>query len=53
MTLPPTPIWHYAIQIVTGTADVPVRDKNGSPLTAGTMIVFQAISDNGTGDAQD
>ena len=27
-------------------------DKNGSPLPAGTMIVFQAISDNGTGDAR-
>ncbi|MFI0399666.1 MAG: hypothetical protein ACH34X_11320 [Thiolinea sp.] len=33
------PIWHYARQIVTGTADVPVLDKNGAPLTAGTMIV--------------
>lgn len=46
------PVWHYARQIVTGTADVPVLDKNGAPLTAGTMIVFQAISDNGTGDAR-
>ena len=49
MTLP---IWHYARQVVTGTADVPVLDKNGSQLPAGTMIVFQAISDNGTGDAR-
>ena len=46
------PIWHYARQIVTGTTDVPVLAKNGSPLPAGTFIVFQAISDNGTGDAQ-
>ena len=52
VTLPPEPVWHYARQIVTGTADVPVRDKNGSPLPAGTLIVFQAISDNGTGDAR-
>lgn len=51
MTLPPT-IWHYARQIVTGTVDVLVRDKNGSPLPTGTMIVFQAISDNSTGDAR-
>lgn len=50
--LPPEPVWHYARQIVTGTADVLVRDKNGSPLPTGTMIVFQAISDNGTGDAR-
>lgn len=46
------PIWHYARQIVTGTADVPVLDKNSTPLPAGTFIVFQAISDNGTGDAR-
>lgn len=46
------PVWNYARQIVTGTSDVLVLDKNGSPLTAGTMIVFQAISDNGTGDAR-
>lgn len=52
VTLPPEPVWHYARQIVTGTTDVPVRDKNDSPLPAGTMIVFQAISDNGTGDAR-
>ena len=44
--------WAYHHQIVTGTADVPVLDKNGSPLPAGTFIVFQAISDNGTGDAR-
>lgn len=37
---------------MTGTADMAVRDKNGSPLPTGTMIVFQAISDNGTGDAR-
>ena len=46
------PVWHYARQIVTGTADVPVLDKSGAPLPAGTFIVFQAISDNGTGDAR-
>lgn len=50
VTLPP--VWHYARQIVIGTTDVPVLDKNGSPLPTGTMIVFQAISDNGTGDAR-
>lgn len=44
--------WSYARQIVTGTADVPVLDKLGSPLPSGTMIVFQAISDNGAGDAR-
>ena len=49
MTLP---IWHYARQVVTGTTDVPVLDKNGSQLPAGTFIVFQAISDNGAGDAR-
>lgn len=37
---------------MTGTADMAVRDKNDSPLPAGTFIVFQAISDNGTGDAR-
>ena len=46
------PVWHYARQIVIGTIDVPVLDKNSTPLPAGTMIVFQAISDNGTGDAR-
>lgn len=46
------PVWHYARQIVTGTSDVPVLDKNGTPLPVGTFIVFQAISDNGTGDAR-
>ena len=46
------PIWHYARQIVTGTADVPVLDKSGSPLPSGTKIIFQGISDNGTGDAR-
>lgn len=50
--LPPEPVWHYARQIVTETADVPVLDKNGSPLPTGTVIVFQAISDNGTGNAR-
>lgn len=29
-----------------------VLAKNGTPLPAGTFIVFQAISDNGTGDAR-
>lgn len=52
VTLPPEPVWHYTRQVVTGTTDVPVLDKNGSPLPTGTMIVFQAISDNGTGDAR-
>lgn len=51
-SVPVMPVWHYARQIVTGTADVLMLDKNGSPLIAGTMIVFQAISDNGTGDAR-
>lgn len=50
--LPPEPVWHYTRQVVTGTTDVPVLDKNGSPLPASTFIVFQAISDNGTGDAR-
>ncbi len=47
-----TPLWSYARQVVTGTADVPVLDKSGIPLPSGTLIVFQAISDNGTGDAR-
>lgn len=46
------PLWHYARQIVTGTSDVLVLDKNGNPFPSGTFIVFQAISDNGTGDAR-
>ena len=46
------PSWSYARQIVMGTADVPVLDKAGAPLPMGTFIVFQAISDNGTGDAR-
>ncbi|WP_298613408.1 hypothetical protein [uncultured Thiothrix sp.] len=49
---PIAPLWSYARQIVTGTSDVPVLDKSGIPLPAGTFIVFQAISDNGTGDAR-
>lgn len=49
---PLAPSWSYARQVVTGTADVPVLDKSGVPLPAGTFIVFQAISDNGTGDAR-
>lgn len=49
---PLAPSWSYARQVVTGTADTPVLDKSGVPLPAGTFIVFQAISDNGTGDAR-
>jgi hypothetical protein len=49
---PLAPSWSYARQVVTGTADVSVLDKSGVPLPAGTFIVFQAISDNGTGDAR-
>ena len=47
-----TPLWSYARQVVTGTSAVPVLDKSGVPLPAGTFIIIQAISDNGAGDAR-
>ena len=49
---PLAPSWSYARQVVTGTSAVPVLNKLGVPLPAGTFIVFQSISDNGTGDAR-